>query len=152
MRVIVQRVSKATVLIEGAVAGSIENGLMLLVGFTHSDSAKDILWCVNKLVNLRIFPDENGAMSNSILSLEQPGILIVSNFTLYGNTEKGLRPNFMQSAPPAIAEPLYNQFVQEMKKYEQIHIATGQFGTMMEVSLVNDGPVTLVVDSPTVKA
>ncbi len=152
MKVIVQRVSQATVLIEGAVAGSIQKGLMLLVGFTHTDTEKDILWCVNKLVNLRIFPDENGAMNNSILSLTHPGILIVSNFTLYGNTEKGLRPNFMQSAPPSIAEPLYQRFVLEMKKYEQIQIATGQFGAMMEVSLVNDGPVTLVVDSPSVKA
>lgn len=148
MRIVLQRVNSATVSIDGAVAGSIKKGYLLLVGFTHTDNEKSLQWCVNKIINLRVFPDEQGAMNNSILTLENPGILIVSNFTLYGSTEKGLRPNFMQSAPPAIAEPLYNQFVQMMKQHLQISIETGRFGAMMDVSLVNDGPVTLVIDSP----
>lgn len=148
MRIVLQRVNKATVSIDGAVAGSINKGYVLLVGFTHTDTEKSIQWCINKIINLRVFPDEHGAMNNSILTLENPGILIVSNFTLYGSTEKGLRPNFMQSAPPAIAEPLYHRFVQLMKQHSQITIETGRFGAMMDVSLVNDGPVTLVIDSP----
>lgn len=150
MRIVLQRVKKATVSIDGAVAGSIEMGYVLLVGFTHSDTEASLRWSVNKVVNLRVFPDENGSMNHSLLSLENPGILIISNFTLYGSTEKGLRPNFMQSAPPAIAEPLYKQFVQLMREQSQITIETGKFGAMMDVSLVNDGPVTLVIDSPAV--
>lgn len=150
MRIVLQRVNEATVSIDGAVAGFIKKGFVLLVGFTHSDNEKSLQWCVNKVINLRVFPDETGAMNNSILTLDNPGILIVSNFTLYGSTEKGLRPNFMQSAPPSLAEPLYNQFVQLLKHQSQVTIETGRFGAMMDVSLVNDGPVTLVIDSPVV--
>jgi D-tyrosyl-tRNA(Tyr) deacylase len=148
MRIVLQRVNEATVSIDGAVAGSVKRGFLLLVGFTHTDSQKSLQWCVNKIMNLRVFPDEQGAMNNSLLTIDNPGILIISNFTLYGSTEKGLRPNFMQSAPPAIAEPLYNQFVHLMRQHTQVTIETGKFGAMMDVSLVNDGPVTLVIDSP----
>jgi len=148
MRLIVQRVTKASVKINGTTVGKIDNGLVVLVGITHTDSLKDVLWCANKVVNLRIFSDAQGNMNDSVLSVENAGMLIVSNFTLYGNTLKGLRPSFMESAQPSVAEPLYNKFVNEVKKTVSLNIQTGEFGAMMEVSLVNDGPVTLIIDSP----
>ncbi|MCM3632410.1 MULTISPECIES: D-aminoacyl-tRNA deacylase [Paenibacillus] len=145
MRVVVQRSKAASVTVEGNVVGSIDHGLVLLVGITHTDSEKDLTWMADKLAGLRIFEDEAGKMN---LDITQVGgaILSVSQFTLYGDCRKGRRPNFMQAARPEQAELLYNQF-NELLRAKGLVVETGQFGAMMDVQLTNDGPVTLIIDS-----
>ncbi|WEG14083.1 D-aminoacyl-tRNA deacylase [Pullulanibacillus sp. KACC 23026] len=145
MRVVLQRVKAASVTVEGTVVGQIEKGLLLLVGIHESDTEEQLPYMVSKITELRIFEDESGKMNESLL--DQGGaILSVSQFTLYGDTTKGRRPNFMKAARPEKAEPLFNQFNQELR-HKGLKVETGQFGAMMDVSLINDGPVTLIIDS-----
>jgi len=145
VRVVVQRSKAASVTVDGIQVGSIDHGLVLLVGITHTDSEKDLTWMADKFAGLRIFEDEAGKMN---LDITQVGgsILSVSQFTLYGDCRKGRRPNFMQAARPEQAEQLYNQF-NELLRSKGLVVETGQFGAMMDVQLTNDGPVTLIIDS-----
>lgn len=146
MKSVIQRVSQASVTIDNVVVGEIQKGFMILLGITHTDTEKDVKWMVDKIAGLRVFEDENGKMN---LSLEDVGgeLLIVSQFTLYGDARKGRRPSFIDAARPEKAIPLYEKFV-EMAKEKGVKVATGEFGADMKVSLINDGPVTLIVDSP----
>lgn len=145
MRVVVQRSKEARVEVEGQTVGEIRQGLVLLVGIRHEDTINDVRWMADKLVNLRIFEDEDGKMNRSLL--ETGGqILSISQFTLYGDCRKGRRPNFMAAARPEQAEPLYEQFNQLLREHG-VDVQTGRFGAMMDVKLTNWGPVTLVIDS-----
>lgn len=145
MRVVVQRTREASVTVAGEVVGQIEHGLMLLVGITHEDGEKEVEFVADKIANLRIFEDEEGKMNHSVL--ETGGqILSVSQFTLYGDCRKGRRPNFMAAARPEHAEPLYELFNKKLRE-KGLHVETGRFGAMMDVRLLNDGPVTLIVES-----
>lgn len=144
MRVVLQRVSRAEVRIEGRRVGAIGRGYVLLVGFTSGDGEETLARVAEKVRGLRLFPDEEGKMN---LPLESVGgeMLVVSQFTLYGDTRKGRRPSFVQAAPPDEAERLYERFV-DLLRQGTIPVATGEFGAMMEVELINDGPVTLIID------
>ncbi|CAM3731126.1 D-aminoacyl-tRNA deacylase [Cohnella lubricantis] len=146
MRVVLQRVSEASVRVDEAVVGEIGHGLMLLVGIKQEDAEADLAWMADKLAGLRIFEDDDGKLN---LSLADVGgaILSVSQFTLYGDCRKGRRPNFMAAARPEIASELYDRF-NDMLRSKGFRVETGVFGAMMDVSLVNDGPVTLILDSP----
>ena len=141
MRVLLQRVSRAEVRVEGAVVGAIARGFCLLVGFTHTDTETQAVWMADKVAGLRLFGDAEGKMN---LGLEDVGgaVLVVSQFTLYGNAEKGRRPSFVDAARPEAAVPLYERFVGLLRE-RGLTVATGSFGAMMDVELVNDGPVTL---------
>lgn len=145
MKVVVQRSKAASVTVDGEVIGRIEQGLVLLVGVTHEDTERDARWMADKIAGLRIFEDHEGKMN---LSVADTGgqILSVSQFTLYGDCRKGRRPSFMDAARPEQAEPLYEQF-NSMLRESGLTVATGRFGAMMDVSLVNWGPVTLIIDS-----
>ncbi|WP_248927360.1 D-aminoacyl-tRNA deacylase [Paenibacillus hamazuiensis] len=145
MRIVVQRSKAAQVTVDGRVVGQIPMGLVLLVGITHEDTEQDAKYCAEKVAGLRIFEDESGKMN---LSVTDAGgdILSISQFTLYGDTRKGKRPNFMTAARPEQAEPLYERFNAFLRE-QGLRVETGQFGAMMDVSLVNWGPVTLIVDS-----
>lgn len=145
MRVVVQRSKQAQVTVEGSAVGSIEHGLVLLVGITHDDTEQDARFAADKIAGLRIFEDETGKMNHSVLDVKGQ-ILSVSQFTLYGDCRKGKRPNFMAAARPEQAKPLYDRF-NEMLREQGLQVETGIFGAMMDVSLVNDGPVTLIVES-----
>lgn len=145
MKVVVQRSKQASVTIDGEVAGAIDHGLVLLVGITHEDTEEDIRWMADKVAGLRIFEDENEKMNFSVV--EAGGqILSISQFTLYGDSRKGRRPNFMAAARPEQAEPLYDRFNERLREAGLV-VATGRFGAMMDVALVNSGPVTLIIDS-----
>lgn len=145
MRVVVQRTREASVTVAGDIVGKIDHGLLLLVGITHEDSEKDVDFVADKVANLRIFEDEDGKMNHSVL--ETGGqILSVSQFTLYGDCRKGRRPNFMSAARPEQAEPLYELFNSKLRE-KGLLVETGRFGAMMDVRLLNDGPVTLIVES-----
>lgn len=141
MRVLLQRVSRAEVRVEGAVVGGIARGFCLLVGFTSTDTEAQAVWMADKVAGLRLFADAEGKMN---LGLEDVGgeVLVVSQFTLYGNAEKGRRPSFVDAARPELAVPLYERFVALLRE-RGLTVATGVFGAMMDVELVNDGPVTL---------
>jgi D-tyrosyl-tRNA(Tyr) deacylase len=145
MRAVVQRVTRAKVTVEGEIVGEIEHGLVVLLGIARDDCLKDAEYLAEKIVALRIFDDEAGKMNLSVRDT-QGGLLIVSQFTLYGDVRRGLRPSWIDAAPPEIAEPLYETFVQEARKYVN-RVATGSFRRMMGVELVNDGPVTILLDS-----
>ena len=145
MRVVLQRVSRASVTVGGRVTGSIDGGLLLLVGFTPEDGAAEVAWMADKVSGLRIFPDDDGKMNRS-LDETGGGVLVVSQFTLYGDTRKGRRPSFVSAAPPEVAIPLYEAFVAALRARVGGAVETGEFGAMMEVELVNDGPVTLVLE------
>ncbi|WP_374722398.1 D-aminoacyl-tRNA deacylase [Peribacillus tepidiphilus] len=145
MRIVLQRSKNAKVTVNGEIVGEIESGLVLLVGVTHEDGEEDAVYLADKVVNLRIFEDENGKMNHSLLD-KGGQILSVSQFTLYGDCRKGRRPNFMEAAKPEQAEKLYEFFNEELRK-KGISVETGIFGAMMDVSLINDGPVTLLLDS-----
>lgn len=144
MRVILQRVSSSQVVVNGEVVGAIGRGLNLLVGIAATDTEAELDWMAKKCLELRIFPDDTGKFNQSILDI-QGEILAVSQFTLYGDARKGRRPSFDQAAPPAIAEPLYDQFVEKLRG-SGLRVATGRFGAMMQVSIDNDGPVTLILE------
>jgi D-tyrosyl-tRNA(Tyr) deacylase len=146
MRALLQRVQKAQVHIEGQLHGEIGHGLLVLVGITHTDTTADIDWLVHKLIQLRIFNDEAGKMNLSVQDV-QGGILVVSQFTLHASTQKGNRPSYTAAAPPDIAIPLYEQFLSTLRASFQGPVATGRFGADMQVSLVNNGPVTIWLDS-----
>jgi D-aminoacyl-tRNA deacylase len=144
MRVVLQRVSRARVSVEGRVTGEIGRGLLLLAGFTDGDSEDALAWMADKVVGLRIFPDEEGKMNRSVQEVGG-GLLVVSQFTLYGDARKGRRPSFIEAARPEIAIPLYERFV-ALLRATGLPVGTGEFGAMMDVELVNDGPVTLILE------
>ncbi|OZI12003.1 D-tyrosyl-tRNA(Tyr) deacylase [Bacillaceae bacterium SAS-127] len=145
MKVVLQRSKKASVTVEGEIVGQIESGLVLLVGVTHEDSEEDVNYLADKIVHLRIFEDEEGKMNHSLLDVGG-SILSVSQFTLYGDCRKGRRPNFMAAAKGEQAKQMYDLFNERLRE-KGFHVETGTFGAMMDVSLVNDGPVTLIVES-----
>ncbi|WP_160034405.1 D-aminoacyl-tRNA deacylase [Paenibacillus sp. An7] len=145
MKVIIQRCSSAKVTVDDDIIGQIDQGLMLLVGVTHEDEEKDADYLAEKIAGLRIFEDESGKMNHSVLDVEG-AILSVSQFTLYADTRKGKRPNFMAAAKPDVAEPLYEYFNEQLRK-KGLRVETGKFGAMMDVSLTNNGPVTLILES-----
>ena len=144
MRAVVQRVSRASVTVAGEVTGAIERGLLVLLGVAPGDTAAQAQWLADKIVGLRIFNDDDGKMNRSLLDVGG-SVLVVSQFTLYGDCRKGRRPSFVDAAAPPIAIPLYEAFVNGVKRLG-IPVATGRFGADMQVELVNDGPVTLIVD------
>lgn len=145
MRAVLTRVKSASVTIEGRVAGQIGQGFLILLGVTHEDTEAQAIKLADKLTGLRIFEDENGKMNQGLESVDGQ-ILVVSQFTLYGNCRKGRRPDFLAAARPEVAIPLYEKFVQLVRD-KGIHVETGEFGAEMLVESVNDGPVTLVVDT-----
>lgn len=146
MRALIQRVAHASVTVEGQLQSSIDNGLLVLLGVEDADSSEDVDWLVNKIVQMRIFPDDQGLMNNSLLDMDGQ-LMVVSQFTLFASTKKGNRPGFTRSAKPEKAMPLYELFVSEAQKLLGKEIATGVFGAMMEVQLLNMGPVTIWIDS-----
>ena len=146
MRVVIQRVTEANVKIDGTVAGEIGSGLMILVGIEEADGADDIAWLTKKIVNLRIFDDENGVMNRSILDCGGD-ILLISQFTLHALTAKGNRPSYIKVAKPEISVPLYEAFIKSLEEAMGKSIETGRFGADMKVSLINNGPVTILMDS-----
>ena len=146
MRLVIQRVSQAAVEIDGKVHGAIGSGLMILAGIEESDGREDIEWLAKKCANLRIFDDENGIMNRSLL--ETGGdILLISQFTLHAMTAKGNRPSYIRAAKPQTAIPVYNEFIAALEGWLNKKIATGIFGADMKVTLTNDGPVTIIIDS-----
>lgn len=145
MIAVIQRVSSSSVTVDGNLVGKIEKGLNILLGVKKGDEEEDILKLVNKIVNLRIFADENGKMNLSLLDV-QGEALVVSQFTLAGNVKKGRRPSFDSSEKPDVAKAMYEQFVTEVEKVG-VHTQTGVFGAMMDVDIHNDGPVTFIIDS-----
>ena len=145
MRAVLQRVTSASVKIDGTVAGAIGPGLVLLLGIAKEDTPRDVEYVVDKCAGLRIFGDENGKMNRSLMDVAGE-VLAISQFTLFGDTRKGRRPSFEGAAPPEHAAPLYELAVERLKE-KGIRVATGRFGAFMEVALVNDGPVTLTVES-----
>ncbi|WYP27829.1 D-aminoacyl-tRNA deacylase [Alkalihalobacillus sp. FSL W8-0930] len=144
MRVILQRSKEASVTIDNEKVGRISHGLVLLVGVTHEDSLKEVDYLVDKIINLRIFEDDQGKMNRSLLDTEG-AILSVSQFTLYGDTRKGRRPSFTEAAKPDVASDLYDSFNERLKT-KGVHVETGRFGADMDVQLINDGPVTLILE------
>jgi D-tyrosyl-tRNA(Tyr) deacylase len=145
MRAVIQRVSRASVRVDNIVQGDIDQGILVLLGIRADDTKTDLQWLAEKIVHLRIFEDQQGKMNRSLADIGGE-MLIISQFTLYGDCRKGRRPGFSSAAAPEIAEPLYHQFIEEVKN-RQVRVATGIFQATMEVELVNDGPVTLMLDS-----
>ena len=146
MKAVVQRVSRAAVKVDGETIGQIDRGLLVLLGIGKADTETDADWMINKLLNLRIFPDDTDKMNHSVTDI-RGGILIVSQFTLYGDVRKGTRPSFSDVMPPAEAERFYNEFMAKLKKATSLTVAEGKFAAMMDVELVNDGPVTIILES-----
>lgn len=146
MIVVIQRASEASVKIDGIVKASIGKGLMILIGIEEADGEEDISWLAKKILNLRIFPDENEVMNKSLIDVDGE-ILLISQFTLQASTKKGNRPSYIKAAKPDIAIPLYEQMIQALEADLGKPIGTGEFGADMKVSLVNDGPVTILLDS-----
>lgn len=145
MRAVLQRVTRASVRVEGETVGEIERGMVVLLGIAQDDTRQDALYLVEKIVNLRIFEDEEGRMNLSVLDTGG-ALLVVSQFTLYGDVRRGRRPSWIEAAEPALAEPLYEYFVTEARR-SIARVETGAFRRMMEVELINDGPVTILLDS-----
>lgn len=146
MKAVIQRVQSASVTISGTVTSQINQGLLVLLGVTHQDTISDIEWLTNKLIGLRIFNDPDGAMNLSVMDVDGD-ILVVSQFTLYASTKKGNRPSFLEAAKPEKAIPLYEEFVSTLSRKRNKIIYTGEFGADMKVTLLNDGPVTIVIDT-----
>ena len=146
MRVVIQRVSEASVTIEGSVKSEIKKGVLVLVGIEGQDDQQDIDWLCGKIAKLRIFNDENGIMNLSLLDTGAEAI-VVSQFTLHASTKKGNRPSYIKAASPEVAIPLYEAFVKKLEKILGKPVGTGEFGADMKVQLLNDGPVTIIIDS-----
>ena len=146
MKAVIQRVAKASVTIEGEIVASINNGLLILLGIVDEDTQEDIIWLSNKVTNLRVFGDENDVMNRSIIDVNG-NVIVVSQFTLHASTKKGNRPSYIKAAKPEVAIPLYKSFVNQLEKDLNKIVQTGQFGADMKVALVNDGPVTISIDS-----
>ena len=146
MRIIIQRVSKASVTIDEVKKSEIARGMLILLGIEDTDNKDDITWLINKIVNLRIFDDENGVMNLSLKDINGE-LLLVSQFTLFASTKKGNRPSYIKASKPDIAIPLYNQFCETLSSTLCKKIKTGEFGADMKIELINDGPVTIIIDS-----
>jgi D-tyrosyl-tRNA(Tyr) deacylase len=146
MRVVIQRVSRASVTIKNKIKSEIGIGLLVFAGIEESDSDTDIDWLCNKIVQLRIFNDSNGVMNLSVLDVGG-NVLAISQFTLHAKTRKGNRPSYIRAAQPDIAIPLYNSFVTRLSQLMEKEVGTGEFGAMMQIELVNDGPVTIIIDT-----
>ena len=146
MRTVVQRVSKASVTIENKKVAEINNGLLILLGIINEDTQEDIIWLSNKLANLRIFADESGVMNKSLIETKGDAI-VVSQFTLHANTKKGNRPSYIKASKPDLAIPIYNQFIKQLNQDLNKKIQTGEFGANMKIELINDGPVTIIIDT-----
>jgi D-tyrosyl-tRNA(Tyr) deacylase len=146
MRAVIQRVSRASVVVEGDLISKIDNGLLILIGIEDADTIDDINWLSNKIANLRIFNDENGVMNTSLKDIEGEG-LVVSQFTLHASTKKGNRPSYLKASKPEIAIPLYESFVHQLELDLGKNVGRGIFGADMKVDLLNDGPVTIVIDT-----
>lgn len=146
MKAVIQRVTKASVTIDGIEVASIKDGLLILLGIINEDSQEDISWLSNKIANLRIFGDEGGVMNKSVIDIKGDAI-VVSQFTLHANTKKGNRPSYIKAAKPDVAIPLYEQFVSHLEKDLGKKVQTGEFGADMKVELLNDGPVTIIIDT-----
>ncbi len=146
MRVVIQCVSEASVRIDGQIYSQIQKGLLIFLGVEHSDTEKDVEWISKKIVNLRIFSDENNQMNKSVIDIKGQ-LLVVSQFTLHSKTKKGNRPSFIKAARPEFAKPLYEAFLKRLSAYSQSLVLTGKFGANMQVNLCNDGPITLIIDS-----
>lgn len=146
MRIVIQKVKKASVRIEKVLISSIGKGVLVLLGIEEADNQEDIDRLVKKIVQLRIFEDDKGVMNRSVKDVDGE-LLVVSQFTLYANTKKGNRPSYIRAAKPETSIPLYEKFVKELEESMGKRVGTGKFGAMMDVSLVNDGPVTIIIDS-----
>jgi D-tyrosyl-tRNA(Tyr) deacylase len=146
MIVVIQRVAEASVKIDGRVKSEIGVGLLILVGIEEADSEEDISWLSKKITNLRIFPDENQVMNKSVMDVAGE-VLLISQFTLHASTKKGNRPSYIKAARPEVATPLYEKFIQTLESELGKPIGTGEFGADMKVALINDGPVTILIDS-----
>ena len=146
MRVVIQKVTQASVSIENQIVGSIDKGLLVLVGIEDGDTNEDIAWLSSKIVNLRVFDDDNGVMNLSVKEVEGE-VLIVSQFTLHASTKKGNRPSYIKASRPEVAIPIYEAFIKQVESLLGKKVLTGQFGAMMQVSLCNDGPVTILIDT-----
>ncbi|MGM0621781.1 MAG: D-aminoacyl-tRNA deacylase [Bacteroidota bacterium] len=146
MRVVIQKVAKASVTVENEVISSIGKGLMVLLGIEDADTNEDIDWLVKKITQLRIFNDENGEMNLSVKDV-QGDVIVVSQFTLHANTQKGNRPSYIRASKPDFAVPMYEKFIQKTETAMGKKVGTGKFGAMMDVELVNEGPVTIIIDS-----
>jgi len=146
VKIVIQRVSRASVTIKGTIKGSIDRGLLLFTGIGPEDDETDAKWLASKITSMRIFEDDCGKMNLSVKDIEGQ-ILLISQFTLYASTKKGNRPSFNGSALPEKAIPLYNQFHKFLEEETACHVPSGEFGAHMDISLVNDGPVTIIIDS-----
>lgn len=146
MKAVIQRVSQSSVTIKGQVVAQIQSGLLVLIGVEDADNKDDVHWLTSKIVNLRIFPDENEVMNLSLKDIDGE-MIIVSQFTLHALTKKGNRPSYIKASKPEIAIPLYESFIKEMEVELGKKVQTGQFGADMKVSLVNDGPITIIIDT-----
>ena len=146
MRALIQRVSRASVMVEERITGSIEQGFLILIGIEETDTDEDLTWLSRKIVGLRLFDDDQGQM-NLALSDVQGGILLVSQFTLHAATKKGNRPSYIRAARPELAKPIYDKMIKQLEADLGKPVATGEFGAMMAVELVNDGPVTIWIDT-----
>ena len=146
MRVVIQKVTQASVSIENQIEASIDKGLLVLVGIEDGDTNEDIAWLSSKIVNLRVFDDANGVMNLSVKEVEGE-VLIVSQFTLHASTKKGNRPSYIKAARPEVAIPIYEAFIKQVETLLGKRVSTGQFGAMMQVGLCNDGPVTILIDT-----
>ena len=146
MRAVIQRVSEASVTISGKVTGKISRGFLILISIEESDTHEDVDWICGKIIRLRVFNDEKGVMNHSIRDIDGD-ILVISQFTLHASTRKGNRPSYIRAAKPEIAIPLYELFIRRMEEEAGKPVKTGEFGAMMEVTLTNDGPVTILIDT-----
>ncbi|MBR9855554.1 MAG: D-tyrosyl-tRNA(Tyr) deacylase [Algicola sp.] len=146
MRTVLQRVSKASVTVNDKIVSSIENGLLVLLGIENTDTKEDIDWLTNKILNLRIFNDDDGVMNQSVVDIEGD-VIVVSQFTLQASTKKGNRPSYIKAAKPEVAIPIYENFVQVLERKLEKKVGTGIFGADMKVELLNDGPVTITIDT-----
>ncbi len=146
MRALIQRVSEASVTIDGKVKSEVTWGMLILLGIEDADGDNDITWLCNKISKLRIFDDENGVMNRSVMDIKGE-LLVISQFTLHASTKKGNRPSYIRAAKPEVAIPLYEAFVQQLQTTTGLKVGTGEFGADMKVALLNDGPVTIWIDS-----